>query len=170
MRLDGNQRPWAIKHLFIRLYSKYQSLDCIGLLLVNSPIFPSLDDIYCSGFETGQVLDFFFFLVNIIFNILFTQCSGSSAFRKTMVQAVSLKCGNRKWPSFWGAHCSHCTVSLEINDVLIYIESEISDISLEINSCLAQGELNSRRWFTACFPRLNVSPPYDSIVPDLPSF
>ena len=28
---------------------------------MNSPIFPSLDDIYCSGFETGQVLDFFCF-------------------------------------------------------------------------------------------------------------
>ena len=58
-----------------------------------------------------------------------------------MVQAVSLKCGNRKWPSFWGAHCSHRTESLERNDVLIYIESEISG-------------LNSRRWFTTCVPHL----------------
>ena len=112
----------------------------------------------------------FFVFGQLIFNILFTQCSGSSAFRKTMVQAVSLKCGNRKWPSFWGAHCSHRTVSLERSDVLIYIKSEISDVSLEIYSSFDRGGLNWQRWFTTCVSHLNVSPRNDSIVPDLPSF
>ena len=38
-----------LKHPFISLYSKYQSLKHICLPVVNSPIFPSLDDIYCKN-------------------------------------------------------------------------------------------------------------------------
>ena len=48
MCFHGNQHPWAIKHPFISLYSKYQSLKFICLPVVNSPAFPSLDDIYCT--------------------------------------------------------------------------------------------------------------------------
>ena len=48
MCFHGNQHPWAIKHLFISLYSRYQSLKCICLPVMNSPVFPSLDDIYCN--------------------------------------------------------------------------------------------------------------------------
>ena len=43
----GNQHPWAIKHISISLYFKYQSLKYICLPVMNSPVFPSLDDIYC---------------------------------------------------------------------------------------------------------------------------
>ena len=43
----SNQHPWAIKHPFISLYSKYQSLMYICLPVMNSPLFPSLDDIFC---------------------------------------------------------------------------------------------------------------------------
>ena len=44
----GNQDPSSIKHLFISLYSKYQSLRFICLPIMNSPVFLSLDDIYCT--------------------------------------------------------------------------------------------------------------------------
>ena len=47
MCFHGNQHPWAIKHPFISLYSKYQSLDFICLPVMYSPVFPSLDDIFC---------------------------------------------------------------------------------------------------------------------------
>ena len=47
MCFHGNQHPWATKPPFISLYSKYQSLRFICLPVMNSPVFPSLDDIYC---------------------------------------------------------------------------------------------------------------------------
>ena len=47
MCFHSNQHPWAIKHPFISLYFKYQSLKFICHPVVNSPVFPSLDDIYC---------------------------------------------------------------------------------------------------------------------------
>ena len=52
MCFHGNQYPWAIKHSFISLYSKYQSLNFICLPEVNSLVFPSLDDIFCM--KVGQ--------------------------------------------------------------------------------------------------------------------
>ena len=42
-----NQYPSSIKHPFVSLYSKYQSFIFVCLPDMNSPIFPSLDDIYC---------------------------------------------------------------------------------------------------------------------------
>ena len=47
MCFHGNQHPWAIKHPFISLYSKYQSFKYIYLPAMSSPIFPILADIYC---------------------------------------------------------------------------------------------------------------------------
>ena len=47
MCFHGNQHPWAIMLPFISLYSKYQSLKFICLPVMISPVFPSLDDIYC---------------------------------------------------------------------------------------------------------------------------
>ena len=47
MCFHGNQHPWATKHPFISLYSKYQSLKYICLPVMNFPVFPSLDDINC---------------------------------------------------------------------------------------------------------------------------
>ena len=46
MCFHSNQHPFAIKHLLISLHFKYQSLKFICLLVMNSPVFPSLDDIY----------------------------------------------------------------------------------------------------------------------------
>ena len=48
MCFHGNQHPSSIKHPFISLYSKYQFFMFICLPNMNSPVFPSLDDIYCS--------------------------------------------------------------------------------------------------------------------------
>ena len=48
MCFHSNQHPWAIKNLFIILHSKYQSLKFSCLPVMNSPVFPSLDDIYCT--------------------------------------------------------------------------------------------------------------------------
>ena len=48
MCFHSNQHPSSIKHPFISLYSKYRSLRFICLPIMNSPIFPSLDDIYCT--------------------------------------------------------------------------------------------------------------------------
>ena len=48
MCFHSNQHPWATKHPFISLYSKYQSLKKICFPVMNSPVFPSLDDIYCT--------------------------------------------------------------------------------------------------------------------------
>ena len=48
MCFHSNQHPWAIQHPFISLYSKYQSFKFICLPVMNSPVFPSLDDIYCT--------------------------------------------------------------------------------------------------------------------------
>ena len=38
----------AIKHPLINSYSEYQSLRFICFPIMNSPVFPSLDDIYCT--------------------------------------------------------------------------------------------------------------------------
>ena len=64
----------------------------------NSPIFPSLDDICCSGFETGQVLDFFCFWSTYIQHIIhamlwlvsFQKNHGSSCFIKMWKQEMTL--------------------------------------------------------------------------------
>ena len=48
MCFHGNQDPSSIKHPFISLYSKYHPFMFICLLNMNSPVFPSLDDIYCN--------------------------------------------------------------------------------------------------------------------------
>ena len=48
MCFHSNQHPWATKHPFISLYFKYQVLTFICLPVMDSPIFPSLDDIYCT--------------------------------------------------------------------------------------------------------------------------
>ena len=44
----GNQHLSSIKHPFISLYYKYQPFIFIYLPAMNSPVFPSLHDIYCS--------------------------------------------------------------------------------------------------------------------------
>ena len=49
MCFHSNQHPWAIKHPFKSLYFKYNSLSFICLPVMNSPRFPSLDNIYCSN-------------------------------------------------------------------------------------------------------------------------
>ena len=48
MCFHSNQHPSAIKHPFISLYFKYQFHKFICLPVMNSPVFPSLDDIYCT--------------------------------------------------------------------------------------------------------------------------
>ena len=50
----SNQHPWAIKHSFISSHSKYQFLRFICLPVMNSPVFPSIDDIYCIQTNTNQ--------------------------------------------------------------------------------------------------------------------
>ena len=55
MYFHGNQHLWAIKHPFVSLYSKYQFLQFICLPVMNSPVFPSLDDIYCMS-QVGHLL------------------------------------------------------------------------------------------------------------------
>jgi len=47
MCFHGNQHPSSTKHPFISLYSKYHPFIFICPLNMNSPVFPSLDDIYC---------------------------------------------------------------------------------------------------------------------------
>ena len=46
MCFHGNQHPWATKHPSFSLYSKYQHPKYICLPIMNSPVFPSLDNIY----------------------------------------------------------------------------------------------------------------------------
>ena len=53
MFFHGNQHLWAVKHPFISLYSKYHSLNFVCLPVMNSPIIPSLDDIYCMWWMNG---------------------------------------------------------------------------------------------------------------------
>ena len=48
MCFHSNQHPSSIKHLLISLYFKYQSLKFIYFPIMNSPVFPSLNDIYCT--------------------------------------------------------------------------------------------------------------------------
>ena len=55
MCFHDNQHPWAIKHPFISLHSNYQSLKFFCPLVMNSPIFPSLDDIYCKNHRNVHV-------------------------------------------------------------------------------------------------------------------
>ena len=47
MCFQSNQHLLSMKHPFISLYSQYQTFISICLLNMNSPVFPSLDDIYC---------------------------------------------------------------------------------------------------------------------------
>ena len=63
MSFHGNQYPWAIKHTFISLCFKYQSLNFICLPVINSPVFPSIDNIYCM-----------FFVVISKYQIFYTPC------------------------------------------------------------------------------------------------
>ena len=49
----GNQHSWAIKHPFINLYSKYHCLKFICLPVMNSPVFPNLDNIFCNVCTTS---------------------------------------------------------------------------------------------------------------------
>ena len=53
MCFHSNQQPWATKHPFISLNSKHQSLRFICPPVMNSPVFPSLDDIYCMYWKSG---------------------------------------------------------------------------------------------------------------------
>ena len=48
MCFHGNRHPSSIKYPLISSYFKYYSLKIICFLIMNSPIFPSLDDIYCT--------------------------------------------------------------------------------------------------------------------------
>ena len=50
MCFHSNQHPSSIKHPFISLYFKYQSFIFSCFPDMNSPVFPSLDDIYCTSF------------------------------------------------------------------------------------------------------------------------
>ena len=59
MCFHGNQHPLSIKHPFISLYTKYQSHKFICFPIMNSPVFPSLDDIYCISFSFS-ILSFIF--------------------------------------------------------------------------------------------------------------
>ena len=52
MCFHSNQHPCAIKHLFISLHSKYQCFKCNYFPVMNSPVFLSLDDIYCIRQQT----------------------------------------------------------------------------------------------------------------------
>ena len=56
MCFHGNRHPSSIKHPLINLYTKYQSLRFICFPIMNSPVFPSLDDIYCTSF-IGTLLE-----------------------------------------------------------------------------------------------------------------
>ena len=55
MHFYGNQLSWAINYPFIILCFKYHSLNFICLPVMNSPVFPSLDDIYCR--QTDRRID-----------------------------------------------------------------------------------------------------------------
>ena len=59
MCFHGNQHPWVIKHPFYSLYSKYHFLNFICLPVMNSPVFPSLDDIYCMMFAIWRNVEEF---------------------------------------------------------------------------------------------------------------
>ena len=72
MCFHGNQHPWAIKHPFISLYSKYQSFKYICLPVRNSPIFPSLDDIHCTFLALYNI-----FPINLLqLNCVTSGCNG----------------------------------------------------------------------------------------------
>ena len=94
----GNQHPSSIKHPFISLYFKYYPFMFICLLNMNSPVFPSLDDIYC---------------INISF---FTVNTHSPIFRSFTqnVDALELLAGMDEEKlveahgSARGAHCLSC--------------------------------------------------------------
>ena len=49
MCFHSNQHPSSIKHPFISLYSKYQSFIFTCFPDMNTPVFPILDDIYCTA-------------------------------------------------------------------------------------------------------------------------
>ena len=68
MCFHGNQHPSSIKYPFISLYSKYHPFIFICLLNMNSPVFPSLDDIYCIY---GQLFFGFFFLFFVFASMLY---------------------------------------------------------------------------------------------------
>ena len=57
MCFHGNQHSWAIKHPFISLYSKYQPLKLICLPVIDAPVFPRLDDIYCIFYRLNTHTD-----------------------------------------------------------------------------------------------------------------
>ena len=54
MCFHSNQHPSSIEHPFISLYSKYQFFIFICFADMNSPVFPILDDIYCTFIAVMQ--------------------------------------------------------------------------------------------------------------------
>ena len=71
MYLHGNQHPSSIKYPFISLYFKYHPFMFICFLNMNSPVFPSLDDIYCTSHcgswePPGRFLDYCKFLFSFV--------------------------------------------------------------------------------------------------------
>ena len=70
----SNQHPLSTKHPFISFYSKYHPFILVCLLNMNSPVFPSLDDIYCTYSQS-----FFLFtwqLLSVYVNYVATSFSG----------------------------------------------------------------------------------------------
>ena len=55
MCFHDNQHSYTIKHFFIGLHFKYQSLRFICFPVMNSPVFPSLDNIYCIHTENAFI-------------------------------------------------------------------------------------------------------------------
>ena len=56
MCFHNPQHPSSIKHLLIILYCKYHFFILNYLLIMNSPEFPSLDDIYCTELSLFLVI------------------------------------------------------------------------------------------------------------------
>ena len=75
-----------MKHPLINLYSKYHSLKYIFLPVVNSPIFPSLDDIYC----TYIAITIVFFQMKLI-RLVFLKLATIVVFLYTLLTKIA--CG-----------------------------------------------------------------------------
>ena len=98
MCFHSNRHPWATKHPFISLYSKYQFLKLICLPVMSSPVFPSLDYIFCTSSQIPPPFN----LAPFFFQILRIFKSGKNCLSPALLSV----CFSRKfWPT-WICCCT----------------------------------------------------------------
>ena len=147
MCFHSNQHPWAIKHPFISLYFKHQSIKFICLPVMNSPIFPSLDDIYCTSFRGWFSLQITIVLILMGYNMIGPVTAGCNCKFKSMLDGVRDAETNKQTHS-WEFTIFFCTYMPLLSAVFISVYVSFSPRYMNIFESYCC--LNYRLLWLAC--------------------